>query len=292
MKTNDSAINGGTVCGVPGAGCKSGDWRQAYADYLVQYAKDYAAAGVPLSYVGPENETNDRACPRQHDHEPGADAPTSWRSSARRSRGPGLATRAECCASDRLGLRAAVRGRDRGRQASELGNGAVHQPRLFRSARLAAVRAGTSRSGRPSGRRSRPGRSTRPGTTARRCPGSPGRRTSTPGLTKANLGAFLYLWGANTSTTTITGPNDGTGRGQGQHRRHLRPAVGVRKLQPVHPPGRGAHRHDDERRGPRRERVPQQRRVDRRGRAEHDLAAARSRPSRCAGSAQRTSRRT
>ena len=57
MKTNDSAIDGGTLCGVPGANCKSGDWRQAYANYLVQYAKDYAAAGVPLSYVGPENET-------------------------------------------------------------------------------------------------------------------------------------------------------------------------------------------------------------------------------------------
>jgi O-glycosyl hydrolase len=57
MKSNDSAINGGTVCGVPGASCKSGDWRQAYADYLVRYAEDYAAAGVPLSYLGPENET-------------------------------------------------------------------------------------------------------------------------------------------------------------------------------------------------------------------------------------------
>jgi O-glycosyl hydrolase len=63
MKTNDSAINGGTLCGVPGANCKSGDWRQAYADYLVHYAKDYAAAGVPLTYVGPENEGNS-ACPR------------------------------------------------------------------------------------------------------------------------------------------------------------------------------------------------------------------------------------
>ena len=58
MKTNDSAIRGGTVCGVPGASCKSGDWRQAYANYLVQYARDYAAAGVPLTYVGPENEAN------------------------------------------------------------------------------------------------------------------------------------------------------------------------------------------------------------------------------------------
>ena len=58
MKTNNSAINGGTLCGVPGATCASGDWRQAYANYLVQYAKDYAAVGIPLSYVGPENEAD------------------------------------------------------------------------------------------------------------------------------------------------------------------------------------------------------------------------------------------
>ena len=61
MKTNDSTDKGGTVCGVPGATCSSGDWRQAYANYLVQYAKDYAAAGDPLSYIGPENEANGRA---------------------------------------------------------------------------------------------------------------------------------------------------------------------------------------------------------------------------------------
>jgi O-glycosyl hydrolase len=56
MKTNGSTANGGQVCGVTGAGCGSGDWRQAYANYLLQYAKDYANAGVPLSYVGPSNE--------------------------------------------------------------------------------------------------------------------------------------------------------------------------------------------------------------------------------------------
>ena len=58
MKTNDSADNGGTLCGVPGATCSSGDWRQAYANYLKQYAADYSAAGDPLSYIGPENEAN------------------------------------------------------------------------------------------------------------------------------------------------------------------------------------------------------------------------------------------
>jgi O-glycosyl hydrolase len=56
MKTNDAVANGGTLCGVPGAACGGADWRQAYASYLKQYAADYAAAGVPLSYVGPENE--------------------------------------------------------------------------------------------------------------------------------------------------------------------------------------------------------------------------------------------
>jgi O-glycosyl hydrolase len=56
MKTNGSADNGGQVCGSAGASCSSGDWRQAYANYLVQYAKDYSAAGVPLTYLGPSNE--------------------------------------------------------------------------------------------------------------------------------------------------------------------------------------------------------------------------------------------
>ena len=56
MKTNGSVANGGQVCGSTGASCSSGDWRQAYANYLVQYAKDYAAAGVPLTYLGPSNE--------------------------------------------------------------------------------------------------------------------------------------------------------------------------------------------------------------------------------------------
>ncbi|OTA89630.1 glycoside hydrolase family 30 protein [Hypoxylon sp. CO27-5] len=37
MKTNNNENNGGTLCGVTGTNCRSGDWRQAYADYLVQY---------------------------------------------------------------------------------------------------------------------------------------------------------------------------------------------------------------------------------------------------------------
>ncbi len=58
MKTNDNESNGGTLCGVPGTKCSSGDWRQAYANYLVQYIKDYQTAGVPLTHVGAFNEPN------------------------------------------------------------------------------------------------------------------------------------------------------------------------------------------------------------------------------------------
>ena len=57
MKTNGSESNGGTLCGAPGAStCSTGDWRQAYANYLVQYIKDYASSGVPLSYIDFVNE--------------------------------------------------------------------------------------------------------------------------------------------------------------------------------------------------------------------------------------------
>jgi O-glycosyl hydrolase len=99
MKTNDSVDNGGTLCGVPGATCASGDWRQAYANYLAQYARDYAQAGVPLSYVGPENEANIGPGYDSMIMSPAQTAnfmeylgPTLARS--------GLRTRAECCATE------------------------------------------------------------------------------------------------------------------------------------------------------------------------------------------------
>jgi len=99
MKTNDSAINGGTLCGVPGASCASGDWRQAYANYLEQYAADYAAAGDPLSFVGPENEANIG---------PGYDSmllSPAQTANFLQFLGPamarsGLPTRVECCATE------------------------------------------------------------------------------------------------------------------------------------------------------------------------------------------------
>jgi len=59
MKTNGSEANGGQVCGAPGAStCSTGDWRQAYANYLLQYYKDYLNAGITLSQIGAFNEPN------------------------------------------------------------------------------------------------------------------------------------------------------------------------------------------------------------------------------------------
>ena len=99
MKTNDSADNGGTLCGVPGATCASGDWRQAYANYLKQYAADYSAAGDPLSYIGPENEANlapsydgMTLTPAQTANVLDVLGPTMA--------GSGLPTRVECCATE------------------------------------------------------------------------------------------------------------------------------------------------------------------------------------------------
>ncbi|MGH9105921.1 MAG: glycoside hydrolase family 30 protein [Acidimicrobiales bacterium] len=217
MKTNDSAIRGGTVCGVPGASCKSGDWRRAYANYLVQYAKDYAAAGVPLTYVGPVNEPT--IAPGQDSiiMSPAQIANFMAVLGATLARS-GLSTRAECCAT--VGWVYA----QQYAAAIETDKAANTATALFTSHGY-TLGPTTGDNG--------------PGT-----PGSPLKGWSKPvwetewapfdmgpfdsawddgsqlsgftwaqhiytGLTAADLSAFLYLWGANTSTTTITGPNTG-----------------------------------------------------------------------------------
>ncbi len=58
MKTNGTENNGGALCGTPGASCSSGDWRQAYANYLLQYYKDYLSDGIRLTEIGAFNEPN------------------------------------------------------------------------------------------------------------------------------------------------------------------------------------------------------------------------------------------
>lgn len=56
MKTNGDDANGGTLCGLQDASCASGDWRQAYANYLVQYARFYAREGITITDLGFTNE--------------------------------------------------------------------------------------------------------------------------------------------------------------------------------------------------------------------------------------------
>ncbi|KAM7200823.1 glycoside hydrolase family 30 protein [Rhypophila sp. PSN 637] len=57
MKTNGNDANGGTLCGLSGASrCSSGDWRQAYADYLVRYVQFYREANVTITHLGFINE--------------------------------------------------------------------------------------------------------------------------------------------------------------------------------------------------------------------------------------------
>lgn len=56
MKTNHDDSNCGYLCGVRRTDCPSGDWRQAYADYLVKYLRLYSQPGIPVTHVGFVNE--------------------------------------------------------------------------------------------------------------------------------------------------------------------------------------------------------------------------------------------
>ena len=207
MKSNDSAIKGGTVCGEPGASCKSGDWRQAYADYLVQYAKDYAAAGIPLSYLGPENETTIAPPQDSMIMSPAQTANLMAILGATVARS-GLSTRAECCAS--IGWNyaqqyaAAIVADKQANAATALftSHGYFVPPdshlrgwsKPVWETEWAPFDRGPFDAAWDDGSL---------------LSGFTWAQNIYTGLTDANLGAFLYLWGANTSTTTITGPNTG-----------------------------------------------------------------------------------
>ena len=217
MKTSDSAFKGGTLCGVPGATCKSGDWRQAYASYLVQYAKDYAAAGIPLTYVGPENEANPPPAGAQRAG--GSPAQDSMIMSAAQTANfmailgaalarSGLSTRPECCASISWNYAQQYAATIAADQAADTATAVFTSHGYF-------VPPGSPLRGW-----------SKPVWETEWAPfgfgpwdpawddGSPSSgftwaQDIDTGLTAANLGAFLYLWGANTSTTTVTGPNTG-----------------------------------------------------------------------------------
>ncbi|KAK1566349.1 cellulosome enzyme [Colletotrichum navitas] len=56
MKTSGNEATAGYLCGTTGHTCASGDWRQAYADFLAQYIKYYAQTGLNVTHVGFLNE--------------------------------------------------------------------------------------------------------------------------------------------------------------------------------------------------------------------------------------------
>jgi O-glycosyl hydrolase len=207
MKTNHSAIGGGTVCGVPGASCKSGDWRRAYADYLVQYAKEYAAAGVPLTSEGPENETTIAPpqdsmimSPTQTANFMGILGTTFARS--------GLSTRAECCASIAWNYAQEFAAAIESDAAADAGTAVFTSHGYF-----VAPDSPLKGWAKPVWQTEWAPFNTGPFDTAwddgSQLSGFTWAQNIDTGLTAANLGAFLYLWGANTSTTTVTGPNTG-----------------------------------------------------------------------------------
>jgi O-glycosyl hydrolase len=203
MKTNDSVDNGGTLCGVPGATCASGDWRQAYANYLAQYAKDYAQAGVPLSYVGPENEANIGPGYDSMIMSPAQTAnfmeylgPTLFRS--------GLRTQAECCATE---------GWD---YAQQYAAAIEADPKANAWTPLFTSHGYTAPPNSPLAGWTKPVWETEWSTFETYDPAwndgtdasglSWAQRIYT-GLTSANLNAFLYWWGM--TTTTENGDNEG-----------------------------------------------------------------------------------
>ncbi|KAI1329250.1 carbohydrate-binding module family 1 protein [Xylariaceae sp. FL0255] len=56
MKTSGSDQLPGYLCGSTGHACATGDWQQAYANFLVKYVQEYASAGITITHLGFLNE--------------------------------------------------------------------------------------------------------------------------------------------------------------------------------------------------------------------------------------------
>ncbi|KAI1339226.1 carbohydrate-binding module family 1 protein [Xylariaceae sp. FL0016] len=56
MKTSGSESTAGYLCGSTGHTCSSGNWQQAYANFLVKYVQLYASAGYTITHLGFLNE--------------------------------------------------------------------------------------------------------------------------------------------------------------------------------------------------------------------------------------------
>ncbi len=203
MKTNGSASGGGAVCGSPGATCSSGDWRQAYANYLVQYARDYSAAGVPLSYIGPENEANLSTSYDSMQMSP------SQTANFLDVLGPalassGLPTKMECCATEGWNY------------AQQYAAAIEADPAALAGTSVFTSHGYTAAPATPLGGWSKPAWETEWSTFETWDPawddgtGASGLTWAQhiyQGLTGANLNAFLYWWGS--TTPSENGDNEG-----------------------------------------------------------------------------------
>lgn len=56
MKSTNDTDNGGYLCGTTNATCETGDWREHYANKLVQWVKYYAEEGINITHLNPLNE--------------------------------------------------------------------------------------------------------------------------------------------------------------------------------------------------------------------------------------------
>ncbi|KAI1810737.1 glycoside hydrolase family 5 protein [Poronia punctata] len=56
MKTSGSESAPGYLCGSTGHSCGSGNWQQAYANFLVKYVQFYAQEGITITHLGFLNE--------------------------------------------------------------------------------------------------------------------------------------------------------------------------------------------------------------------------------------------
>jgi len=55
FKTTGQEAGGGFICGVRRSNCTQ-DWREAYADYLIEYVKQYQQKGIKTYLLGAYNE--------------------------------------------------------------------------------------------------------------------------------------------------------------------------------------------------------------------------------------------
>lgn len=86
------------LCGTTGHTCSSGDWRQAYANFLVKYVKLYAAAGYNITHLGFLNEPDFEPSYSQMQISDNAQEAISFIPTLYKAvRSAGLSTKIVCC---------------------------------------------------------------------------------------------------------------------------------------------------------------------------------------------------